>query len=222
MDIPQLQNIVQTLSDDFAKSWKAAGLDPITVDQQVSEMTRQSDTAELIKSAQIMQKELGFGEVFDAQSDGLQSDFEDDIMKANEAFRSDADPIRKKLGKATESHPQEVEAIKKHCEELGVVIVERNGTMAYSPGLSAGKQGTLIIDPDASISAWRHEYQHVIDDYNAGWSGFRIFEDQDATWEREKRAYELELQLAEELRDQDVYNIVKALMEERKIEIYEK
>ena len=62
MDTPQLQNIVQTLSNDFAKSWKAAGLDPVTVDQQVSEMTRQSDAAELIKSAQIMQKELGFGE----------------------------------------------------------------------------------------------------------------------------------------------------------------
>ena len=87
MDTPQLQNIVQTLSNDFAKSWKAAGLDPVTVDQQVSDMTRQSDTAELIKSAQIMQKELGFGEAFDAQSDGLQSDFEDDIMKASKLFK---------------------------------------------------------------------------------------------------------------------------------------
>ena len=35
IDTPQLQSIVQTLSDDFAKSWKAAGLDPVTVDQQV-------------------------------------------------------------------------------------------------------------------------------------------------------------------------------------------
>ena len=87
MNTPQLQSIVQTLSDDFAKSWKAAGLDPIMVDQQVSEMTRQSDAAELIKSAQIMQKELGFGEAFDAQSDGLQSDFEDDIMKASKLFK---------------------------------------------------------------------------------------------------------------------------------------
>ena len=102
MDASQLQNIVQTLSDDFAKSWKAAGLGPITVDQQVSEMTRQTDTVELIKSAQIMQDELGFGEVFDAQSDGLQSDFEDDIMKSDS---KEAKAAKKALITKIKYHP---------------------------------------------------------------------------------------------------------------------
>ena len=61
MDTPQLQQIVQSLSNDFAKSWKAAGLDPVTVDQQVSEMTRQSDAAELIKVPRSCRKSWGLG-----------------------------------------------------------------------------------------------------------------------------------------------------------------
>ena len=102
MDTSQLQSIIQTLSDDFAKSWKSAGLDPVTVDQQVSEMTRQSDNTELIKSAQIMQDELGFGEAFDAQSDGLQSDFEDVIMKSDS---KEAKAAKKALITKIKYHP---------------------------------------------------------------------------------------------------------------------
>ena len=93
MNTPQLQSIVQTLSDDFAKSWKAAGLDPVTVDQQVSDMTRQTDTVELIKSAQIMQKELGFGEgetlLEDVGDDGLNVDDEHDKIDTSELYRKD-------------------------------------------------------------------------------------------------------------------------------------
>ncbi len=93
MDTAQLQSIVKSLSDDFAKSWKAAGLDPVTVDKKVSEMTRQTDTAELVKSTQIMQDELGFGEgatlLEDVGDDGLNIDDEHDKIDTSELYRKD-------------------------------------------------------------------------------------------------------------------------------------
>ncbi len=142
-------------------------------------------------------------------------------METQESYlRSDADPIRLTLGRASDSHPAELNNIRVHCDDIGVEIKERAGTMAYSPNPSPGKPGTLIIDQDASISAWRHEYQHVLDDYAMGWGGFRIFENRDACWKMEENAYNIELKLAQELDDSNAIEILQKYKDMRKKEIY--
>ena len=104
-----------------------------------------------------------------------------------------ADPARQVTGPGRLSNPAEVENIRNSIQALGVEIIERPGSLGYGPGLSAGQPGQLFIDPDASYSAWLHEYQHVLDDQAAGWSGFRVLEDVDTVWQREQSAYNREI-----------------------------
>ena len=78
-------------------------------------------------------------------------------MSRDEALLSQADPARDVLGPASVSHPDEIAQMQKTLTDAGVEVIERPGAMAYSPGLSPGQPGQMIIDPDASYSAWLHE-----------------------------------------------------------------
>lgn len=50
----------------------------------------------------------------------------------------DSDPIRKHIGSAQESHPEEYNRIMSYLKSEGVEIRFRNGAMAYAPSPSAG------------------------------------------------------------------------------------
>lgn len=133
-------------------------------------------------------------------------------------LRTDYDPIRKYIGSAEKSHPEELKKIKQELIEIGVKIQERNKVMSYSPGLR-GEPGRILMDPNASISAWKHEMQHALDDYNSGWAGFRLFINPETAIEMENRAYDLEIDFAEQLGYNDVAKELRELKETRRREL---
>jgi hypothetical protein len=81
----------------------------------------------------------------------------------------EADPARRVMGPAWRSHPEEVASMRRTIEDAGVEVIERPDALAYAPGLRRGEPGQFYIDPNASYSAWLHEYQHFLDDQAAGW-----------------------------------------------------
>lgn len=129
------------------------------------------------------------------------------------AFPKEAgDPARRVMGPATKSHPEELAKMKADIEASGVKIKENPGRteMAYSPG-SPGKPGELIIDPDASFAAWKHEYQHILDDQASGWRGWEALVDNNTRWQWEQRAYAEEMRVVRRAGHLDVIQEIEVL-----------
>ena len=93
---------------------------------------------------------------------------------SSSALHTYHDPIREKIGSAFQSHPKAMSKILKTLEHRGIEVEYRPGSMSYSPNSESGKPGKLIMDPDASYSAWLHELQHLADDEASGWQGMHI------------------------------------------------
>ena len=143
------------------------------------------------------------------------------ITEADEkAFYTKDDPIREYIGSAEKSHPQKLEDMIEDMKQSGVDITRRAGAMGYFPGLSAGKVGNINIEEGASISAWMHEYKHFCDDREEGYLGFRIFQDPAKCADRERRAYQVEIDFAKELGYNDIVKRLEKLRDEE-VEKYE-
>ena len=127
------------------------------------------------------------------------------------------DALRENLGPAYLSHPEEYNSIINRANELGVSVEFRPGTLAYD--MEFGRPGRLIIDPDASIGALRHEYRHMLDDFELQHPGLRIIEDSDKFWELEFRGYVEELNLARSIKDYEAGSIIIIEMSQRRLEI---
>jgi hypothetical protein len=84
-------------------------------------------------------------------------------------FLAEGDLLYSRLGAACAAHPTEFSAIIRQLEQAGVEIEYRSGTLAYSP--AKGGPGKIILDPDASIAATRHECQHFLDNEAANFPG---------------------------------------------------
>lgn len=136
------------------------------------------------------------------------------------AFYTKDDPIREYIGAAEKSHPQELREMKEDMERSGVDITKRAGAMGYFPGLSAGKVGNINIEEGASISAWMHEYKHFCDDRADGYLGFRIFQNSAKCADRERQAYQVEIDFAKELGYNDIVKRLEKLRDEE-VEKYE-
>ncbi|HEP1794570.1 TPA: hypothetical protein VB881_001208 [Streptococcus suis] len=88
--------------------------------------------------------------------------------------------------------------------------------MPYSPkdgkriiGQLLEIEGTYRFNEHASLSAWEHVNLHTLDDYEAGFSGARIFQDLNEHWRREKCAYDLEIRLAKRLNNDELVDKLK-------------
>ena len=136
------------------------------------------------------------------------------------AFYTKDDPIREYIGAAEKSHPQELREMKEDMERSGVDITRRAGAMGYFPGLSAGKVGNINIEEGSSISAWMHEYKHFCDDRADGYLGFRIFQNPAKCADRERQAYQVEIDFAKELGYNDIVKRLEKLRDEE-VEKYE-
>ncbi|MEZ6058014.1 MAG: hypothetical protein R3C01_15045 [Planctomycetaceae bacterium] len=120
------------------------------------------------------------------------------------AFFTDADPARRVMGSARLNHADEIAEMRRLMDAEGVEIIERSGTMAYCPSSRAGRPGQFIIDPDASYSAWKHEFRHFLDDQASGWDGMSALMDKNTRWAWESAAYAEEISLMRRLGRQDV------------------
>lgn len=121
-----------------------------------------------------------------------------------QGFNTTADPMREVTGAGLKSHPEETKRIVKELEAAGAEIEYRDNAMCYQPSLSPGRSGRFVIDPEASYSAWRHEETHFLDDKEDGYPGFRIFQDTERCIQREVRAYDVEIELANEAGRPDI------------------
>ncbi|HET9501896.1 MAG TPA: type VI secretion system tube protein TssD [Hymenobacter sp.] len=115
-------------------------------------------------------------------------------------LKNEADPVRDILGSGRESHPQEWEATLAMLRREGVEVTYRPGVMSY--WAVEGQAGRMLLDPDASIAALRHETQHYLDDKALGHPGMgHYFEDSAARWQLEYNAYMKEIAFVRELRE---------------------
>ena len=136
------------------------------------------------------------------------------------AFYTKDDPIREYIGAAEKSHPQELREMKEDMERSGVDITRRASAMGYFPGLSAGKVGNINVEEGASISALMNEYKHFCDDRADGYLGFRIFQNPAKCADRERQAYQVEIDFAKELGYNDIVKRLEKLRDEE-VEKYE-
>ena len=136
------------------------------------------------------------------------------------ALLTEADPAREVMGSALSSHPVEVAKMRQALAEMGVEVIDRPGSMAYSPGLRTGDPGQMIIDPKASYSAWLHEYQHAIDDQANGWGGMKALFDNDLRWQLEKNAYNQEINFARQSGHDAVAQQLMLNMEQERQKIF--
>ena len=75
-------------------------------------------------------------------------------------FNTADDPMREVTGIGLESNPREIKCLIEDVASSKTEIEYRDGTMCYEPGLRKGIPGRIVIDPEASYSAWMHEYTH--------------------------------------------------------------
>ena len=140
-------------------------------------------------------------------------------LEGGKRLNTYGDAIRNRLGPASKSHPEELDSILNHAKELNVRVEFRPGTLAYEPSLSSGKPGRLILDPEASIGAVRHEYRHMLDDMEMRYPGFKLIADSEAFWKLEFRGYMEEIRIARQLRDYDAGRFILQEMRARRMEI---
>ena len=119
----------------------------------------------------------------------------DNVVNATtDVLRSNGDPMRavQGPGRGTPEFSQLVEELRSQGFD---VVTNRPGSLAYSP--AQGQPGRIILDPDASMSALRHEAQHALDDAANGFPGMGYYsQNPDARWAMEQRAYDLEIEAA--------------------------
>ena len=128
---------------------------------------------------------------------------------------NEEDPIRDVLGSGTTSHPKEVQRIKQSWAEKGVSVSYRSGAMGYAPGLSPGSHGSVVMDEEASIGAWRHENRHVLDDEANGWPGFSFYDTPGKLIAFEHRGYAEEIAIARELGNKELEKAIRRLQKKR-------
>lgn len=133
--------------------------------------------------------------------------------------KSDPDPVRTLLGPGRLSHPSEWNATIAMLEHEGVEVAYRSGAMGYWSVPDA--PGRMLLDPDMSISALRHETRHFLDDKALGFLGMGYyFTNLDERWKFEFNAYMEEINFVRGLREFTVGHELVGLARQEKNLIY--
>ncbi len=147
--------------------------------------------------------------------DGLTPNNISDIMSVDgNVFYTKDDPMRDIFGSSFDSNPLETQKMLENFEDLGVEVIYRSNVMSYQPSPISGLPGQVVIDKNASYSAWIHEQQHVFDDRDSGWAGFKNYFDINTAIQFEVNAYDVEIELAKSHNLDDVVQKLEALKEE--------
>ncbi|GIO86170.1 hypothetical protein J25TS5_31020 [Paenibacillus faecis] len=153
------------------------------------------------------ERELGDGR---GAGEGKFDDIDDIIEKDKKItiFDNPDDPFRDVLGSGSKSHPEEWNKIINELEENGVEVVYRERGLGYGP-LRKGEAGQVLLDPNASMSALRHEYSHFLEAKAKGFpSAAESYQDWEGRIADELKAYTIEIEEAKRL---GLDNVVKQL-----------
>lgn len=133
-------------------------------------------------------------------------------------FRADADLLLPVLGPAYQSHPDERQVMLERLQSEGADIDFRPKQLGYSP--VRGSPGRFIVDPDASIAAMRHEYDHFLFDRALGYPGLGYYlQNPSVFWESEFSAYLQEIAMARSLREFGIARNIVGQMRNRRREL---
>ncbi|KQO16493.1 hypothetical protein ASF11_10020 [Acidovorax sp. Leaf76] len=117
-------------------------------------------------------------------------------------MNSGGDRLLATMGPARLSHPEQYGTIMDDLANKGVDVRFTEGQFAYGPSATRGVPGNLVLDPDASMSALRHEYGHFLDDQALGFPGQRFYyESPDFRLASEPSQYLGEIRTARQLGD---------------------
>ena len=130
-----------------------------------------------------------------------------------QTFRSIRDPLVDVMGTAVDTHPEEVRQMIQILEEWGVEINKSN---ALGYGVARrGTRGVMSITDNASYGAWVHEFQHVKDAKENGWDAAEVlYDNPEERIRRERKAYQLEIDLANSLGYTKVAKELERLLDE--------
>ena len=197
----------------------------------VPQITKAAEVAKETKAGKALMgalKKADEGKVADDLADaGKGPDWADEVAEAGDKIEDvgDAgkvpgakrwpdkpgDPAYARNGPARVSHAKEYEEIMATLRRNKVKVTDRPGALGYQPSSKPGKPGELFLDPDASYSAVRHEYQHYLDDLAQGFPGQEVLYQPNARWAMEKSAYAKEIALARRAGDKALIAELEAL-----------
>ena len=132
-------------------------------------------------------------------------------------LNSGGDRLFDSLGSARVNQADEFNFIIDDLTSNGVEISYRKNALAYGPSASPGTPGTIVLDPDASISAIRHEYGHFLDDKALGFPPSSVYyENPSLRVASERRQYLQEISTAREVGDNTARRaLIEDYLEER-------
>lgn len=120
----------------------------------------------------------------------------------NVTFNSGGDRLIGSIGSARNS--AELGEIQSSLRTNGVDVRYSTNEFAYGPASAPGQPGNIVFDPDASISAIRHDYGHFLDDKALGFPGQRFYyENPQFRVATERRQYLYEIKTARQAGDAD-------------------
>jgi hypothetical protein len=103
-------------------------------------------------------------------------------------------------------------------EAAGVQIETRSGSLGYSA--ARGGAGRMVLDPDPSIGALRHEFQHFLDNQAANFPGLaHYYQDLPEFARLEVRGYMQEILTARQTGNADLVPQIVAQMRARVREV---
>ncbi len=155
------------------------------------------------------------------ETEGLSSaekDARKRAVAANPLLGTRSDPALEYFGPAELDDPERLDEIKSWLKDNGFEIKvssrdrERIG---YSPGSKAGDKGQVIVTDGMSLSAWLHETDHAKFDLENGLPGLMAYlADYNLREEMERRAYGVEISIAEEAGYNDLVARLQNLLRE--------
>ena len=95
--------------------------------------------------------------------------------KRTEIFHAEGDHLFDTLGPAIINNKKEYNYIISELARNNVEVKFRSGQFGYGPSIKGGKPGQMIIDPDASIAALKHEFGHYLDDAELGFPSMGFY-----------------------------------------------
>ncbi|WP_244298185.1 LysM peptidoglycan-binding domain-containing protein [Xanthomonas prunicola] len=130
-------------------------------------------------------------------------------------FPSGGDRLFGSLGAARLNHPDEFAAALASVESNGGTVDWRIGQYGFSA--ARGAPGRIILDPDSSISAVRHEIGHFFDDIDRGSPGMGFYlMNPEIRWASEFSSYYGEIKTARQIGDREAARaLLKDAREER-------
>ena len=179
----------------------------------------EAEVVEGVKPKELREQYKQFREIDETEGlSAAEKDARKRAVAANPLLGTRADPALEYFGPAELDDPERLDEIKSWLKDNGFEIKvssrdrERIG---YSPENKAGDKGQVIVTEGMSLSAWLHETDHAKFDLENGLPGLMAYlADYNLREEMERRAYGVEISIAEEAGYNDLVTRLQDLLQE--------